>query len=197
MPTIFSHAFFGTAIGSTLAPKQLRARFLILTALCAILPDLDVVSFVFRVSYASMMGHRGISHSITFAVLIGCLIAVLCFRGHEVSRWKLALYFSGATLSHPLLDMLTNGGLGVALLAPFSNERFFFPWRPVQVSPIGVGFFSERGVAVIVSELLWIWLPAVVIAAVLWLVMRTPVRDRPGNRSSDRPSLSMTSGEDV
>ena len=176
MPTIFSHAFFGTSIGSAFAPKELRGRFLILTALCTILPDFDVVSFKFGINYASVLGHRGVTHSIAFALLTGWLIGTFCFRSTDVSKWKLVLYFSAATLSHTLLDMLTDGGLGVALFAPFSNERFFFPWRPVQVSPIGAGFFSERGVEVVLSELLWIWLPSVAIAAVLWAVLRRRTR---------------------
>lgn len=172
MPTIFSHAFFASAIGSTLAPKKFRIRFIILTALCAILPDADVAAFFFGIDYGSVLGHRGITHSILFAIVIGCVVAFWCFRDSELSRWKLSLYFSVATVSHPFLDMLTNGGLGVALLAPFSNERFFLPWRPITVSPIGLGFFSDRGLAVAMSELVWVWLPAVVIAATLWLIFR-------------------------
>jgi hypothetical protein len=50
---------------------------------------------------------------------------------------------------------MTDGGLGVAFFAPFHNERYFFPWRPIAVSPIGMGFFSERGLEVIISELHW------------------------------------------
>jgi inner membrane protein len=76
---------------------------------------------------------------------------------------KLMICFSLATFSHPLLDMLTDGGLGVALFAPLTNERYFFPWRPVEVSPIGVGFFSRRGLDVIFSEIIWIWIPALMI----------------------------------
>jgi inner membrane protein len=79
-----------------------------------------------------------------------------------------------------LLDALTNGGLGVALFAPFSNERFFFPWRPIEVSPIGAGFFSARGMRVLLSEARWIWLPAATVCAVVWLRQR-PFR---GTRSS-------------
>jgi inner membrane protein len=68
--------------------------------------------------------------------------------------------------------MLTDGGLGVALFAPFDNTRIFFPWRPVEVSPIGTGFFSQRGLAVVESEALWIWLPSLVIASGCWLIRR-------------------------
>ena len=172
MPTIFSHGFFASSIGSAFAPASHRTRFGILTALCAMLPDVDVVSFFFRIGYGNLLGHRGITHSILFAVATGCAVALFCLRDLEVSRWKLALYFSAATLSHPLLDMLTNGGLGVALLAPFSNERFFFPLRPIAVSPIGIGFFSERGLEVVLSELVLIWLPSIVVTTALWLVFR-------------------------
>lgn len=57
-------------------------------------------------------------------------------------------------VSHGLLDTLTTGGKGVALLWPFSDERFFAPLQFIRVSPIGVGrFLSERGLAVLLSEL--------------------------------------------
>lgn len=59
----------------------------------------------------------------------------------------------GAT--HSLLDALTDGGLGVALLWPFSNERFFAPWRPIPVAPIGAGMLSSRGLHVLLIEGLW------------------------------------------
>lgn len=195
MPTIFSHAAFGVAIGSAFLPSRLRARFLVLTALCTILPDFDVVGFVFRVSYGSLLGHRGITHSILFAIVVGWFVATFCFRGLDVRRWKLVLYFALVTVSHPFLDMLTDGGLGVALLAPFSNERFFLPWRPIRVSPIGAGFFSERGLAVIASEFVWIWLPALITAATLWLLVRR--RSLSGDAIQNDSSLSISSGDDL
>jgi hypothetical protein len=89
--------------------------------------------------------------------------------------WALWMYFTAVTASHGLLDALTNGGRGIAFFAPFSNHRFFFPWRPIQVSPIGVGLFSARGLAVLQSELRWILLPSVIIA----LLARMRVRLKP------------------
>jgi inner membrane protein len=172
MPTIFSHAIFASAVGSTIPSDELGRRFWILTALCAILPDFDVVSFYFGINYANVLGHRGITHSILFAIVVGLAVSRLFFASVNVAWWKLALYFAGVTLSHTLLDMLTNGGLGVALLAPFSNERFFFPWRPIEVSPIGAGFLSERGVSVILSEVVWLWLPSLLIVLLSWLARR-------------------------
>jgi inner membrane protein len=69
-----------------------------------------------------------------------------------------------ATASHGFLDAMTSGGLGVAFFAPFSETRYFLPWRPIVVSPISIyGFVGRRGLMVMWSELEWVWLPAVLI----------------------------------
>ena len=83
------------------------------------------------------------------------------------------IYFFLVTLSHPLLDSLTNGGLGVALLSPFSNRRFFAPWRPIEVSPIGLQFFSSSGLVAFLSEIEWVWAPSLII-----LMMAVAIRHR-------------------
>ena len=70
------------------------------------------------------------------------------------------LYFTVVTASHGVLDALTNGGLGIAFFAPFDSTRYFFAWRPVRVSPISItAFFSRWGVRIVLSEMLYIWLP--------------------------------------
>ena len=165
MPTIFSHAVFAAVTGKSFLEKSFSGWFWLLTAVCAMIPDADVIGFSFGVKYESIFGHRGFTHSIFFALLFGGLVTffVRKFLKSELSLAKLFIFFSLATLTHPLLDMLTNGGLGVALFAPFSDERFFFPWRPIEVSPIGAGFFSSRGLDVILSEILWVWIPAILI----------------------------------
>src|SRR5688572_23493686 len=117
MPTIFSHAIFASAIGKSFRSESLPARFWILTVICPVLPDADVVAFGFGIRYDSMWGHRGITHSIAFAMLVGAVVVPLLYRSVAISKWKLFFYFSIITLTHPLLDMLTDGGLGVALLA--------------------------------------------------------------------------------
>ena len=73
-------------------------------------------------------------------------------------KWPaLASYFALVTASHSILDGLTIGSLGVALLAPFDNSRYFFLFRPIEVSPICLAFFGERGYTVIKSEIIWVW----------------------------------------
>jgi len=86
----------------------------------------------------------------------------------QLSTW---VYFFIATASHGFLDAITDGGLGVAFFAPFDNHRYFLPLRPIHVSPIGAGrFFAHRGLEVLQSELLWIWLPAALLALSVWLM---------------------------
>jgi inner membrane protein len=64
-----------------------------------------------------------------------------------------------------VLDAMTDGGLGVAFFSPFENSRYFLPWTPLQVSPIGRGFFSGEGVEVLLNEALWVGLPCIALLA--------------------------------
>ena len=177
MPTVFSHAVFSAALGAAYARRPMPARFWALAAVSSVVPDLDVVAFYVGIPYASAWGHRGVTHSIPFALAAGGAIAALAFRTNETgrSRWSLAAFFAVAVASHMALDMLTDGGLGVAAFAPFDASRYFAPWRPIEVSPIGAGFFSARGLAVLASELVWVWAPAAAVAlagAVGWRTTR-------------------------
>jgi len=177
MPTVFTHAFVAAALGGACARGQMPARFWMLAMLCAVLPDADVVAFLFGVPYGSAFGHRGFTHSLAFALAAGVAAAFVFFR-RERHRAALALFFALATASHPVLDAMTNGGRGVAFFWPLSDRRYFFGFRPIEVSPIGVtSFFSEWGAAVIQSELVWVWLPcALALGFVLILrrLSRTP-----------------------
>lgn len=157
MPTIITHPVI--ALLKTWFPR-IPPHAYALGAIAAVLPDLDVISFALRIPYESHFGHRGFTHSIFFALIIAMLFTFFT-RGPSVVTFAF-LFF--CAVSHALLDAMTNGGLGVAFFAPFSNTRYFFPWRPIRVSPIGIRFFSPRALAVLGSELLWIWLPTVAFA---------------------------------
>lgn len=128
------------------------------------LPDLDVVAFRFGIPYHAPWGHRGAAHSLGFAALIGVALAALAPLA-RLPRWRTALLGTAVMASHGLLDTMTDGGLGIALLWPFSHERFFAPWRPIPVAPIGAGMLSARGLAVAGTELV-LFLPLFVYA--LW-----------------------------
>jgi inner membrane protein len=118
----------------------------------SLLPDADVVGFKFGIRYADPWGHRGATHSFVFAIALGVLIGVLgvVFRLPPV---RTALYAMLVLASHALLDALTDGGLGCALFWPFDNQRYFAPWNPIPVAPIGRAFFSRSGLYVASVEL--------------------------------------------
>lgn len=68
---------------------------------------------------------------------------------------------------------MTNGGLGIALLSPFDNYRYFFPWTPIVVSPIGLrGFFSHWGLEVMISEIIYVWAPLLICLFSIRLIIR-------------------------
>jgi len=164
MCSVLTHPVVPVALSVVLPQGTVSPALLLASVACSIIPDLDVIGFRFGVRYSDMLGHRGFSHSILFATALSALLSFTLFRNGQGGNWLVFIFLFLSTLSHPLLDMLTNGGLGVALFAPFSNERYFFPWRPMEVSPIGVGsFFSEWGGRVILSELRWVWLPSAVV----------------------------------
>jgi len=139
---------------------------------CSILPDIDVIGHAFGIPYSSVWGHRGITHSFAFAAILALVVVGLAFpqaQWFSPAWWGLVVYFLAVTASHPILDAMTNGGLGVAFFAPFENSRYFLPWRPIEVSPIGVrAFFSPRGLAVLQSEFIWIWVPSAIWIAAIW-----------------------------
>ena len=148
-------------------------------------PDIDVVGFRFGIHYGDFWGHRGFTHSLAFAALLAGTLLVLAFPTGvpSLSRLSLWLYLFLATASHGFLDAMTDGGLGVAFFSPFDNKRYFFPWTPIRVSPIGISrFFSNRGLAVLRSELLWVWVPALMLVAAVWFAQyrsRTPTTTPP------------------
>jgi inner membrane protein len=159
MPTVFTHALVGLGVAEVLAPRPMPAAYFGLSALLSAAPDVDVLAFRFGIPYSSRFGHRGFSHSLLCAALAGALAATLSASWLGVSWWFLASVFMVSTAVHGLLDGITNGGMGVAYFAPFDNTRYFFPWRPVQVSPLGRGFFSAWGLRAVLSEVVWVWLP--------------------------------------
>jgi inner membrane protein len=158
----FTHAIAGLAIGTAFRGRETPARFWVLGAAFAALPDLDGIGYWLGVPYDSTFGHRGFSHSLAFAAILGA-IGLLAFRDRafDGARTRVWAYLFLATASHGVLDAMTSGGGGVAFFAPFVNERYFFPWRPILVSPMSVRrFFSERGARILASEFVYVWIPA-------------------------------------
>ena len=123
MPTIISHAVVAAAAGKVLGAKR---RVLVWGALLSMLPDIDVVWFSFGMRYHDMLGHRGFTHSLLFALFAA--IAVTAVATRNVPRYTpgwfgtLAFLFVCAA-SHGVLDAMTNGGSGIPFFFPFDNSN--------------------------------------------------------------------------
>lgn len=144
--------------------------------LLSILPDADVIAFAFGIPYSHLLGHRGISHSILFAATLGLLASFWLLKREtspQIPVKSLAACLFLVTASHGFLDALTDGGLGIAFLAPVDQTRYFFPWRPLVVSPIGISaFFSRWGARVIGSEFFWVWIPCLAVLSLSFYLRR-------------------------
>ena len=147
----------GAAAGAFYQAPRHRRRVITLAAICAVAPDLDLIGWPLGISPYAPLGHRGLSHSIPFAVLLGG-IAALAFLSdvtrHERVAAAAALIL--ATTTHSVLDALTTySPTGPAFWAPFSNHRYRFPWMPLTGAG---GFETDFG-----REALYVCLPALVL----------------------------------
>lgn len=158
MPTLLTHPAVPLAMACALADKPVSGRLLIAGIVVSILPDLDTLGFRFNIPYGAELGHRGFSHSLLCALIIAVLGA-LAADWLRSTRVRSFVFLFLAAASHGILDTFTNGGLGVALLWPYSEHRYFAPWRPIAVSPFGLERFIARAPTLLASELRWVWLP--------------------------------------
>jgi inner membrane protein len=166
LPTILTHPAVPFAIAWGIGHDVISKRLLAAGVVATVVPDLDVLAFHLGIPYAAEFGHRGFSHSLLLALivaLVGAGLAGALRATFQRTFWFLLI----AMASHGVLDAFTNGGLGVAFLWPFSGERFFAPFHPIEVAPLGLSrFLSLKGAEVLWSEVLWVWLPLFSAAAV-------------------------------
>jgi len=170
MASAFGHA--AVALASNIAfAKEIRKPGVILAGvICSILPDADVLAFKFGIPYEHWLGHRGITHSFFFALLFSFVLSFLLAKLMKLkARKSLWLSLFLCLASHGILDAMTTGGAGVALLGPFDNDRYFLPYRMITVSPLGVSnFFSPWGLKGLINEFKWIGIPCLI----FWVLIK-------------------------
>jgi len=173
VPSVLSHPAVPLAIAAAASRRIVPGGLALLACAASVLPDVDSIGFWAGVPYDSPLGHRGFTHSLTFAALLALLAVPFSGRLRSRPGTVFTVVFVAAA-SHGLLDAMTTGGRGVAFFSPFSSRRFFLPSRVIEVSPIGVkGFFSGRGGEILASEFIWIWIPAIMIAVLGAIVRRS------------------------
>lgn len=176
MPTPVTHFVVGAALSQgARPPRGAWLRTAVVFGLLASLQDLDFILLAFGIPLDHPLGHRGLTHSLAFAVLLGILGAMALGAHRRQRRTFVVTAAAGflAAASHGLLDMVTRGGSGVALLMPFLSERWSFPFQPINVSLLRSGDFVPAVFEVFKSEFLWIWIPLALVGVGRWLVSAT------------------------
>lgn len=166
MPTILTHAVVGGCAAGSVNPERTSVRFWLLSILVPILPDGDVIGFTVGIPYGHLLGHRGFFHSLVFALLLALLVGGVFFwkSVFREKRWWIIPYFFVLAASHGILDAFTNGGLGIGLLSPVDQTRYFAPITPIPVSPLGIRrVLGWRGLQLLIWECVLVWVPTVVL----------------------------------
>jgi inner membrane protein len=176
MASAITHFIVGAALAlpavrfARLRPVLLPWAIPVTAGLLAVIPDVDVLWFR-DFPYNSALGHRGFSHAPFTLILFASAMAAVIARTSLRAAAQLGMIWAVSAVTHPLLDMLTDGGSGIMVLFPFSPERLFFSWRPIHVSPLSaLRFFSGAGY-ILKSELPFC-LAAVAIGVSLFLLWR-------------------------
>ncbi|HEV2446523.1 MAG TPA: metal-dependent hydrolase, partial [Candidatus Sulfopaludibacter sp.] len=161
MASAITHFIVGASLALPAAEwRTLRAvlpgwAIPVTAGLLAVASDLDTpLMQTLDLPHGGLWSHRGFFHSPFFIALLCASLAAITARRHgSRAILPLAAVWAGCMLTHPLLDMLTDGGSGVLLLFPFSGERLFFPWHPIRVSPLSIARFFSRAGPILRSEL--------------------------------------------
>ena len=119
----------------------------------SMLPDADVIGMGLGIPYDDPLGHRGATHSLLFAAVVGAGAGLMATR-FGLPRLRACVIATIVLGSHAILDTFTDGGLGCALFWPFDLTRYFAPWRPIPVSPLGLEYLSPYGAFVGTTELI-------------------------------------------
>jgi inner membrane protein len=165
MPSVGHLAVGLAAARVTRAPAGLSPwAWSSLLVVLSFLPDADVLAFRLGIPYGAPYGHRGAFHSLAFAAIVGLALWPLA-KGMRLPAVFVAVTGAVVMATHGLLDALTDGGKGIALLWPITNERLFAPWRPIPVAPIGSRILTPTGLRLMAWEAL-LFLPFLLVA--LW-----------------------------
>ena len=168
MASPWAHALAGAAVGSLYPAVPQRRRVIALAAICAVLPDLDLIGWPLGISPYALLGHRGLMHSIPFAVVLGIGATALLPAVSRRDRFLAGALLALATATHSVLDALTAyAPTGPAFWAPFTNDRYRFQWQPLTGSG---GLHTDFG-----RELVYICLPSLALMSVLHLIHRRAV----------------------
>jgi inner membrane protein len=143
MPTFVGHSLVALSVCAPLHRTPLGKvmsfpDWLALLVIASLLPDLDVLMLRWF-PYSHPLSHRGLAHSLPFALVAAFCITMSCnlagiLPGTLFTFILVWLLVASVMGSHGLLDALTDGGLGIGLFIPLTLRRYFFPITPIPVA---------------------------------------------------------------
>ena len=119
-----TQGLLGAAIAEAGFRHKLGGRAVAFGAFCGVAPDLDMVAALAG-EWATMVHHRGVSHSWVMETLAAPILGWLAWRfiaKREGSWWHWAHLAWWALVTHPALDLCT--AYGTQLFAPISTHRY-------------------------------------------------------------------------
>jgi hypothetical protein len=76
MASAIAHPFIALALTPWFRRSGITPHIGCLGALCTIFPDVDVVGFHLGIPYDSLLGHRGMTHSVAFAAALAAVLTL-------------------------------------------------------------------------------------------------------------------------
>ncbi len=119
-----THIALGACLGEVLLDRKLGRKAMAWGAIAQSLPDIDFLANFWLQPPASLLAHRGITHSILFAAASAFALALAAekwHRPHDIGFPKWLRFFLMAIGLHLLLDVFNNYGVG--WFEPFSSAR--------------------------------------------------------------------------
>lgn len=122
-----THIAIGACIGELFLGKEIGKKAMLYGAVAASLPDMDFIAGFWLNTTEDLLAHRGITHSILFAILITWLLARFLKGRHKeanCSLQKWILFLGVEIFFHLFIDALNAYGIG--WFEPFSHQRVSF-----------------------------------------------------------------------
>lgn len=172
MASLFAHAVVPAVLSRAFVlPDGYARRVAIAGAICGSIPDLDVVTYALEIRANEPLGHRGLFHSLPFALLVALVAtAIVCRKLDKRSPAvrSIFVFLLASTAAHGLLDAVTQGEVGVALFAPFSDARLSSPVKLLAACPVGLTeYLGYFGLLSIANELLYAVIPVVLAVSIV------------------------------
>lgn len=117
----------GAAVGEATLGKKVGNKAILWGAVAGTIPDLDVLAGPFLDTVSRIAFHRGVTHSLSFAILLAPLLAWVIYKmyhGREANWREWTKLFFWGLITHPILDSFTS--YGTQFFWPFSDYRVAF-----------------------------------------------------------------------